>query len=122
MSYHLTQNVKRLLAEERGTLYKPHGDRLKFALAFPNSYRLGMSNLGFQIVYRLLNSREDTVCERAFLPDAVDEPEYQRSHTPLFTMESQRPVAEFDVIGFSVSFEMDFVHILKMLDMAGLPI
>jgi radical SAM superfamily enzyme YgiQ (UPF0313 family) len=122
MSYQLIQNVKKLLAEEQGTLYKPHGGRLKFALAFPNSYRLGMSNLGFQIVYRLLNSRDDTVCERVFLPDAADEPEYQRSRTPLFTLESQRPVSDFDVIGFSVSFEMDFLHILKMLDMSGLPL
>jgi radical SAM superfamily enzyme YgiQ (UPF0313 family) len=122
MSYHLIQNVKKLLADERGTIYKPHGGNLKFALAFPNSYRLGMSNLGFQIVYRLLNSRDDTVCERVFLPDAGDEPEYQRSRTPLFTWESQRPVSEFDVIGFSVSFEMDFLHILKMLDMSGLPL
>jgi radical SAM superfamily enzyme YgiQ (UPF0313 family) len=122
MSFQITQNVMKLLADERGTIYKPHGGRLKFALAFPNTYRLGMSNLGFQIVYRLLNSRDDTVCERVFLPDAGDEPEYQRSRTPLFTWESQRPVSEFDVIGFSVSFEMDFLHILKMLDMSGLPL
>jgi radical SAM superfamily enzyme YgiQ (UPF0313 family) len=122
MAYHLVQNVKKLLAAERGTIYKPHGDRLKFALAFSNSYRLGMSNLGFQIVYRLLNSRDDTVCERVFLPDAIDEPEYRRTRTPLFSMESQKPVSEFDVIGFSVSFEMDYLQILKMLEMAGLPI
>jgi radical SAM superfamily enzyme YgiQ (UPF0313 family) len=122
MSYQLTQNVKKLLADERGTIYKPHGDRLRFALAFPNSYRLGMSNLGYQIVYRLLNSRDDTVCERTFLPEPADEPEYRRSRTPLFTWESQRPVSECDVIGFSVSFEMDYLHILKMLELSGLPL
>lgn len=122
MSYHLIQNAKKLLADERGTIFKPHGGRLKFALAFPNSYRLGMSNLGFQLVYRLLNLRDDTVCERAFLPEATEEPEYRRSRTPLFTLESQRPVSEFDVIGFSVSFELDYLHILKMLEMSGLPL
>ena len=77
MSYPLLQTVKKLLADERGTIYKPHGDHLKFALAFPNSYRLGMSNLGYQLVYRLFNEREDTVCERAFLPEPLDEIEYR---------------------------------------------
>lgn len=122
MSYRLSQNVKRLLADERGTLYKPHGDHLKFALAFPNTYRLGMSNLGFQLVYRLLNERDDTVCERTFLPDPADEEEHRRSHTPLFAWESGRAVGEFDVIGFSVSFELDYLNVLKMLELAGLPL
>jgi radical SAM superfamily enzyme YgiQ (UPF0313 family) len=112
----------KLLADERGTIYKPHGGRLKFALAFPNTYRLGMSNLGFQIVYRLLNEREDSVCERTFLPDAADEMLYADGRTQLFTWESQRPVAEYDVIAFSVSFEMDFLNVLKMLEFAGLPL
>ncbi|HTE17519.1 MAG TPA: radical SAM protein [Armatimonadota bacterium] len=122
MSYKLTQNVKNLLADERGTIYKPHGNALKFALAFPNSYRLGMSNLGFQLVYRLLNERPDTVCERTFLPDPTEEQEHRRSHMPLFSWESQRPIGEFDVIGFSVSFEMDYVNVLRMLELAGMPL
>jgi radical SAM superfamily enzyme YgiQ (UPF0313 family) len=122
MSYRLIQNVKQLLADERGTLYKPHGDGLKFVLAFPNTYRLGMSNLGYQLVYRLLNERADTVCERTFLPDPADEEEHRRTHTPLFSWESQRPVGEFDVIGFSVSFELDYLNVLKMLDLSGLPL
>src|SRR5436190_2050970 len=122
MSYHLTQNVKKLLADERGTIYKPHGGRMKFALAFPNTYRLGMSNLGYQIVYRLLNEHEDAVCERDFLPDALDESLFAEGRTPLFTWESQSPVSEFDVIAFSVSFEMDYVNVLKMLEYSGLPL
>jgi radical SAM superfamily enzyme YgiQ (UPF0313 family) len=122
MSFRLIKNVKALLEEERGTLYKPVGDSLRFALAFPNSYRLGMSNLGFQLVYRLLNEREDTLCERVFLPDPDDEAEHRRSHTPLFSYESQRPIGEFDVIGFSVSFELDYLNVLKMLELAGLPL
>jgi radical SAM superfamily enzyme YgiQ (UPF0313 family) len=122
MSYRLTQKVKDLLAAERGTIYKSAGGRLSFALAFPNTYRLGMSNLGYQLVYRLLNERDDTVCERVFLPDAADQPEYERSRTPLFSWENGRPVSEFDVIGFSVSFELDYLNVLKMLDMAGLPL
>ena len=62
MSYRLQQQAQKLLADERGTIRKPHGDLLRFALAFPNVYRLGMSNLGYQLVYRLLNQRDDTVC------------------------------------------------------------
>ncbi|HEU4754503.1 MAG TPA: radical SAM protein [Armatimonadota bacterium] len=122
MSYKLTQNIRRLLSEERGTIIKPHGDRLKFALAFPNTYRLGMSNLGYQLVYRILNSREDTVCERTFLPDPADIVEHQRTGTPLLSWESQRSAGEFDVLGFSVSFELDYLNVLKMLELAGLPL
>jgi radical SAM superfamily enzyme YgiQ (UPF0313 family) len=122
MSYRLTQQVKQLLEQERGTIYKARGDHLSFALAFPNSYRLGMSNLGFQLVYRLLNERADTLCERVFLPDPADEEEFRRSRTPLFSYESQRPISEFDVIGFSVSFEMDYLNVLKLLELAGLPL
>ena len=122
MSYKLLQNVRQLLNEERGTIYKPHADQLQFALAFPNSYRLGMSNLGYQLVYRLLNERPDTVCERVFLPDPSDEEEFRRSHTTLFSWESQRPIERFDVIGFSVSFELDYLNVLKMLELAGIPL
>ena len=104
MSYQLTQTVRKLLAEEKGTIYKPHGDRLQIALAFPNSYRLGMSNLGYQLVYRLFNLREDTVCERTFLPEPLEEIEYRKSRTPLFSWESQRAIDEFDVVAFSCSF------------------
>jgi radical SAM superfamily enzyme YgiQ (UPF0313 family) len=122
MSYQLSQTVKKLLAEERGTIYKPHGDRLQIALAFPNSYRLGMSNLGYQIVYRLFNQRDDSVCERTFLPEPLEEIEYRKSRTSLFSWESQRPVSEFDVVAFSCSFEMDYLNVLTMLELAGLPL
>src|SRR5947209_11902809 len=122
MSYQLTQTVKKLLGDEKGTIYKPHGDRLQIALAFPNSYRLGMSNLGYQLVYRLFNLREDTVCERTFLPEPLEEIEYRKSRTPLFSWESQRAIDEFDVVAFSCSFEMDYLNVLKLLELAGLPL
>jgi radical SAM superfamily enzyme YgiQ (UPF0313 family) len=122
MSYQLTQTVKKLLADEKGTIYKAHGDHLQIALAFPNSYRLGMSNLGYQIVYRLFNTREDTVCERTFLPEPLEEIEYRKSRTRLFSWESQRAIDEFDVVAFSCSFEMDYLNVLKMLELSGLPL
>jgi radical SAM superfamily enzyme YgiQ (UPF0313 family) len=122
MSFKLVQQSQRLLSAERGTIRKSHGDRLSFALAFPNSYRLGMSNLGFQLVYRLLNGPEDVVCERVFLPEPSDLLEHRKSRTPLFTLESGKSVGEYDVLGFSVSFELDYLNVLSMLDLAGLPL
>ena len=73
------ENIKERLAKEVGTVYKPHAGRLRFALAFPNSYYVGMSNLGLQTVYRILNEREDSVCERVFLPDPSDADELLRT-------------------------------------------
>lgn len=122
MSYRLRQAVQELLDAERGTIYKPHGGRVRFALAFPNAYRLGMSNLGYQLVYRLINDHPDAVCERTFLPSPEEEREHRNSGTPLFTWETQTPVGNCDVIAFSVSFEMDYLNVLKMLELSGLPL
>src|SRR5580765_2935894 len=100
------------LAQETGYIRKPHGDRLRVALAFPNTYWVGMSNLGFQTVYSLFNAQDDMVCERVFLPPKQELAELLATNTPLITLESQTPVSEFDVIAFSVSFEWDYVNIL----------
>src|SRR5881394_20302 len=93
------------LSKEAGYVTKPHGNRLRVALAFPNTYWVGMSNLGFQTVYRLLNAEPDVVCERFFLPPKQELAEQIATKAPLVTLESQTPVSEFDVIAFSVSFE-----------------
>ena len=116
----LREKTKRRLAAEIGTVYKPHADRLRFALAFPNTYYVGMSSLGFQTVYRLLNDREEAVCERVFLPDPPDLDDLARSGMPLFTMESQTPVRDFDVLAFSVSYELDYPNVLKILALSKL--
>lgn len=108
------------LSKETGYVRKPHGDRLRVALAFPNTYWVGMSNLGFQTVYRLFNASPDIVCERVFLPPKQELAELLDSKTPLVTVESQTPVNEFDVFAFSVSFEWDYVNVLTMLRLAGL--
>jgi radical SAM superfamily enzyme YgiQ (UPF0313 family) len=110
------------LAKEVGYVRKPHGDRLRVALAFPNTYWVGMSNLGFQTVYRLLNAHDDVVCERVFLPPKQELAEQVASRTPLLTLESQSPAGEFDVIAFSVSFEWDYVNVLTLLRLAGVPL
>ncbi len=109
------------LSKEVGYVKKPHGGRLRVALAFPNTYWVGMSNLGFQTVYRLFNDEDDIVCERFFLPPKTELAELSAARTPLLTLESQTPVGDFDVVAFSVSFEWDYVNVLTLLRLAGIP-
>lgn len=99
--------------QERGALRKDPGGKLGVALVYPNAYRLGMANLGVHAVYRLLNDDPEVVCERAFLPEDGGEPR---------TIESGRPLRAFDVVAFSLSFEDDDLHVLEILDRAGLPL
>jgi radical SAM superfamily enzyme YgiQ (UPF0313 family) len=109
-----------VLSREVGFVQKPHGGRLRVALAFPNTYFVGMSSLGFQTTYRLFNQIDDVVCERVFLPPKQELQAQLASGAPLLTLESQIPVREFDVLAFSVSFEWDYVNVLTMLRLAGL--
>src|SRR6476661_1150548 len=114
------ERARDMLAREVGYVRKPHGGRLRVALAFPNTYYVGMSSLGFQTVYRLFNDLEDVVCERVFLPPKQELQQQLQSGTRLVTLESQTPVSEFDVIAFSVSFEWDYTNVVTMLRLAGL--
>src|SRR3954467_15756478 len=111
-SWQQRERARLTLSKETGYIVKPQGDRLRVALAFPNTYWVGMSNLGFQTVYRLLNAEDDVVCERFFLPPKQELADLLTSKTPLVTLESQSSVSEFDVIAFSVSFEWDYVNVL----------
>jgi radical SAM superfamily enzyme YgiQ (UPF0313 family) len=113
------ERARSTLAKEVGYVTKPHGGRLRVALAFPNTYWVGMSNLGFQTVYRLFNAEPNIVCERFFLPPKQELAELSAAKTPLVTLESQTPVGDFDIIAFSVSFEWDYVNVLTMLRLAG---
>ena len=115
------ERARDMLAREVGYVRKPHGGRVRVALAFPNTYYVGMSSLGFQTVYRLFNNLEDVVCERVFLPPKQDLQRQLQSGTPLLTLESQTPVSEFDVVAFSVSFEWDYTNVVTLLRLAGLP-
>lgn len=107
---------KALLSRETGTIHKDHGGRLRIALAYPNSYRVGMSSLAVQILYRAFNARPDVVCERVFW-----DPQAAAAGRPLLTLESATPVREFDVWAFTVSFEMDYFHVAGLLRQAGVP-
>src|SRR6478736_6912945 len=107
-----------VLSREVGYIRKPHGGRLRVALAFPNTYFVGMSNLGFQTVYRLFNEMEDVVCERVFLPPRQELQDQRAAGLKLLTIESQTPVKEFDVFALSVSFEWDYPNVLTLLHLA----
>jgi radical SAM superfamily enzyme YgiQ (UPF0313 family) len=110
-----------ILSKEVGYVRKPHGNRLRVALAFPNTYWVGMSNLGLQTVYRLFNAHADIVCERFFLPPKQQLTALISAKAPLLTLESQTPVGDFDVVAFSVSFEWDYVNVLTLLRLAQIP-
>src|SRR5438876_317725 len=120
-SWEQRERARQTLAKEVGFVTKPHGNRLRIALAFPNTYWVGMSNLGFQTMYRLFNDEPDIVCERFFLPPKQELAEMVPAKTAILTLESQTPVGEFDVIAFSVSFEWDYVNVLTLLRLAGVP-
>ena len=120
-SWALRENARRVLSKEVGYIQKPHGDRLRVALCFPNTYFVGMSNLGFQTMYRLFNERDDVVCERVFLPPKQELAAQLASGTRAVTLESQSPISDFDVFAFSVSFEWDYTNVVTMLRLAGMP-
>jgi len=117
----LEARARRRLAAEIGTIRKPHGGALRIALAYPSRYYIGMSNVGFQAVYKFWNELPDVVCERVFLPDAEELREYRRTGLPLRTLESQTPVADLDVLAFSITFEPDELNLVRMLDLARIP-
>jgi radical SAM superfamily enzyme YgiQ (UPF0313 family) len=114
------ERAREILAKEVGYVSKPHGGRLRVALAFPNTYFVGMSNLGFQTVYKLFNAEDGIVCERVFLPPKTELAAQLAGGAPLVTLESQTPVNEFDIFAFSVSFEWDYTNVVSMLRLAGL--
>ncbi len=121
-SWEQRERARAILSREVGAIRKPHADRLRVALAFPNTYFVGMSNLGFQAVYRLFNECDAAACERVFLPPKQELAEALRAGMRLVTLESQSSVADLDVLAFSVSFEWDYPNVLTMLRLAGLPV
>jgi radical SAM family uncharacterized protein len=120
-SWKFVQKAKGVLEKEKGTVQKPWGGKITICLLYPNSYHVGMSNLGFQTLYQILNADENVVCERAFLPEPEDLQEYRNTQTPLFSLESQKPLSSFDILAFSISFENDFLNVLTLLELAHIP-
>ena len=116
------QAAQQLLSLERGRGRRSVGDRLRVVLAFPNTYYVGMSNLGVQTVHHLFNVEDGVSCERVFLPPKQELRALLSSRTPLLTLDTQTPVSDFDVLAFTVSFEWDYVNILTMMRLAGMPV
>ncbi|MFP5212963.1 MAG: radical SAM protein [Acidobacteriota bacterium] len=121
MLWKLKQRLQQWLAEEKGTIIKDWGGKMRVALAFPNRYAIGMSNLGFQSVYGALNGLDDVVCERVFYPEPEDLTTIRQNPGRLLSIETQRPVRDFDLLAFSIPFENDYTNVVEMLAMAGLP-
>ena len=107
--------------EDSRITVNPHAGQ-KVAIVYPNTYFVGMSNLGLHIIYEEINLRNDSVCERIFLPEKKELEAYDKTKTPLMSVEIQRPMHQFDVVAFDVTFEMDYFNIPLMLRHGRVPI
>ena len=114
---HRAGTPRDIRARETATVIKDWGGRLPVALVYPNSYYLGMSNLGIHAIYKLLNDYDDVVCERFFY-----DPDNPSPGNPPLSVESGRPLSDFAVIAFSISYEMDYFHVAPILKAAGIPL
>jgi radical SAM superfamily enzyme YgiQ (UPF0313 family) len=122
MKWKVKNKYALLLERESGYVKKVWGTYNTVCLAYPNQYRIGMVNLGFQTVYKIFNESPSFLCERVFLPEAGDDAEFITGRANFVSLENQKPIADFDILAFSLSFENDYPNILKMLDLAGIPL
>lgn len=122
MQWKITEKARRRVAGEIALVSPAGGGDIHVALGYPNTYRVGMSHLGIQLIYGFLNQIPGVVCERFFLPDEDEMEWYKSSGTPLLTLESQRPVGDHDLVAFTCAYEPDYVNILRMLELAGIPL
>ena len=107
--------------EDSRVTINPHAEQ-KVAIVYPNTYFVGMSNLGLHIIYEEINLHPSSVCERIFLPEKKELDAYDKTKTPLMSVETQRPMYQFDVVAFDVTFEMDYFHIPLMLRHGRVPV
>jgi radical SAM superfamily enzyme YgiQ (UPF0313 family) len=121
MSKRIAENLKRKLEREEGFVTK-RGAALRIALCYPNTHNIGMANLGLHTMYELFNNIPEVSCERVFLPDDFEMREYEKTRTPLLSLETQTPVRDFDVVAFSISFETDYLNMARMLQMSQIPV
>ncbi|MBI4642602.1 MAG: hypothetical protein HY743_02440, partial [Deltaproteobacteria bacterium] len=122
MSAKIKARLKKLLSQEKGAHAREWGARWPVALVYPHIYPVAMGNLGFQVIYHLLNSQTGLVCERAFLPGPQEWEEHRRTGTPVLSLESQRPLTDFAAVAFSISFEGDYPQVLQILEGARIPL
>lgn len=119
---HVEKPERYIGGEVNAVMKDPSDVKIRFAFAFPDLYEIGMSHLGIQILYDMFNRRKDVWCERVYSPwpdlDAV----MRREHIPLFALESQDPVRDFDFLGITIQYEMCYTNILQILDLSGIPL
>ena len=120
MVWEYVKQALALLEQEQGTVIKDWGGRIPIALIYPNSYYVGMSNLGFQTIYGLLNSYENIVCERAFASWQHVKRGSKQDVLGL-SIETQHPLNEFSVLAFSISYELDYFNVVRILEASGIP-
>ncbi len=121
MRIDLRARARELLAAESGGCRRDESAALRAAIAFPNSYSVGMASLGFQTVYALINETGFASCERVFLPEPDEIAEIRRTQTSLSTLETQTPLASLDILAFSLYFELDYANVVETLALAGIP-
>jgi radical SAM superfamily enzyme YgiQ (UPF0313 family) len=121
MSRRIVDSYRKKLAGEEGYTIS-QGSSLRIALCYPNTHSIGMANLGLHTMYELFNQIPGVSCERVFLPDADEMREYEKSRTPLLSLETQTKVRDFDVVAFSISFETDYLNMARMLQLSGIPV
>ena len=121
MSKKIIESYKKKLFAEEG-FSVTHGAPLRIALCYPNTHSIGMANLGLHTMYELFNKIPDVSCERVFLPDADEMRDYEKTRTPLLSLETQTPVKNFDIVAFSISFETDYLNMARMLQMSQIPV
>ena len=120
MNKKIAESYRRKLSLEDG--YHIGRGSLRIALCYPNTYSIGMANLGLHTMYELFNQIPDVSCERVFLPDPDELREYEKGGSPLLSLETQSPVRDFDVVAFSISFETDYLNMARMLQLSGIPV
>ncbi len=122
MSWKIKKIIKERVHREKSSLGAKIRTGHSTVLVYPNTYSVGMGNLGFQKIYALINSLENAFCDRSFLPDREEETILERQNTPLFSYETRTALSGYDVVAFSVTFEMDYLHVLKILKLAHIPL
>ncbi len=119
----LVERPARYIGGELGSVIKDARDvKLRFAFCFPDTYEIGMSHLGMKILYSLLNTRDDIWCERVFAPWVDMRDQMIKNDIPLYGLESLEPISGFDIIGFSLQYELSYTNVLYMLSLAGIPL
>src|SRR5258705_7501622 len=122
MSWKLKKKAQERVAGEEGVVRKDGGGGVPIALVYPNTYAVGMPTLGFQTIYSHLNALPNVMCERVYCAAPEEGQKYRRTGTVHFSLESHRPLSDFNLVGFSMTYEGDYINAVRMLRMAGLPL